>query len=206
MTTLLLVRHGQTELNRAERFRGRSEAPLNEIGLAQAGAAARRIASTWEPAAVYASPLSRAMQTGEAIARACGLAVLPEPGLIDIDFGQWQGLSIDEARQRWPEEVAAWRYRPHLCQIPGGETLDIVRRRGMETLQVLITLHPANTIVLVGHTVVNHLLLLGILGLGNERFWHVRQGNTAINVIEAREGDFTLVSMNDTAHLSGLPV
>jgi probable phosphoglycerate mutase len=204
MTIILLVRHGQTELNRAERFRGRSEAPLNAAGLAQAEAAARRIAATWKPVAVYASPLSRALQTGEAIARACGVTIQPEPGLIDIDFGQWQGLSGDEARQRWPDEFQNWRLHPHLCQIPAGENLSIVRQRLMDTLQSLIARHPADTIVLVGHTVTNQLLLLGVLGLGNDRFWHLRQGNGAINVIETRDGDYILVSMNDTAHLIGL--
>ena len=205
MTLILLIRHGQTELNRSERFRGRSEAPLNEAGLAQAEAAARRIAAGWKPIAVYSSPLTRALQTAEAIGRACGLSVQTEPGLIDIDFGAWQGLSAEEARRRWPQEIENWRNRPHQCQIPDGESLGDVRRRGMETLHALAARHPDDTIVLVGHTVVNHLILLGVLGAGNERFWHLRQGNTAINVIEARQDDFVLVTMNDTTHLSGLP-
>jgi broad specificity phosphatase PhoE len=205
MTLILLVRHGQTELNRAERFRGRSEVPLNEAGLAQAEAAARRIASGWKPMAIYSSPLKRAIQTAEVIARVCGLSYQAESGLIDIDFGAWQEVSVEEAIQRWPQEIDNWRYRPHLCHIPGGESLDAVRKRGMEALRALVNRHPGDTIVLVGHTVVNQVLLLGILGLGNERFWHLRQGNSAINVIEARNDDFVLVAMNDTAHLSGLP-
>jgi broad specificity phosphatase PhoE len=205
MTTFLLVRHGQTELNLAERFRGRSEAPLNETGLAQAEAVARRIAAGWKPAAIYTSPLSRATQTSDAIARACGITLQLEPGLIDIDFGDWQGLSFNEARQRWPQEIENWRYRPHQCQIPNGESLGDVSRRAMEAIHHLGKRHPDDTIVLVGHTVTNQLLLLGILDLGIDHFWRLRQGNCALNVIEFREGAYILASMNDTAHLAGLP-
>ena len=206
MTTFLLVRHGQTELNLAERFRGRSEAPLNETGLAQAEAVARRIASGWKPASIYPRPLSRAIQTGQPIARACGIPLQPEPGLIDIDFGDWQGLSFSEARQRWPQEIENWRQRPHQCQLPNGEILGDVRRRAMKTLHQLGLRHPDVTIVLIGHTVTNQLLLLGILDLGIDHFWRIRQGNCALNVIESREGVYILVSMNETAHLAGLPV
>jgi probable phosphoglycerate mutase len=100
---LILVRHGETGWNLVERFRGRADVPLNAAGLAQAKATARRIARTWRPAAVVASPLSRAVQTGEAIAQQCGLAVEPRAELIDIDYGQWQGLTPGQVRDQWPE-------------------------------------------------------------------------------------------------------
>jgi phosphoserine phosphatase len=69
----------------------------------------------------------------------------------------------------------------------------------------LVSQHPGETIVLVGHTVINRIILLGLLGLGNERFWHVRQDTCAINVFEANQGDYVLVSLNDTCHLQDLP-
>ncbi len=201
MTSLILVRHGQTEWNRLERFRGRADVPLNKTGLAQAEATGKRIAAEWLPAAVYTSPLSRSVKTAEAIAGHYSLEVQPHPGLVDIDYGQWQGLSPDEARQRWPEEIDAWYNRPHLARIPGGETLDELRTRLMQTVQELTDRHPGETIVLVGHTVINRIILLGVLGLGNERFWRIRQEPCAINVFEVDGDEFTLVSLNDTCHL-----
>ncbi len=201
MTTIILVRHGQTEWNRRERFRGRADVPLNETGLQQAEATGRRVAGEWKPTAVYSSPLLRSLRTAEAIASRCNLTVQVHPGLVDIDYGEWQGLSPEEARQRWPEQVEAWYNQPHLARIPGGETLDDLRLRLMQTLKQLVERHPQDTIVLVGHTVVNRILLLGILGLGNDRFWRIRQDTCAINVIEFEEGDFTLVSLNDSCHL-----
>ena len=74
-TLLILVRHGRTAWNREERFRGRADVPLDAVGLAQAEATGKRVATQWQPQALYASPLSRAIQTAEAIGRASGVPV-----------------------------------------------------------------------------------------------------------------------------------
>jgi probable phosphoglycerate mutase len=138
MTRLLLVRHGETEWNREERFRGRADIPLNAKGLAQAEATARCIASRYQPAAVYASPLSRAVQTAEAIARRFSLPVQVHAGLADIDYGQWQGLSPDEVRARWPR---------------------------LQAIREISHAHEDRTVVAVGHTVINRVILLLMLGM-----------------------------------------
>jgi len=201
MTCIILIRHGQTEWNRIERFRGRADVPLNETGLAQAEAAGKRVAAEWQPSVIYTSPLSRSVKTAEAIAKHYGMRVQRHPGLVDIDYGEWQGLSPEEARQRWPEEIDNWYNRPHLAHIPGGETLDDLRTRAMKMVKELADRYPNDTIVLVGHTVINRIILLGVLGLGNERFWRIKQDTCAINVFEAEGHEFTLVSLNDTCHL-----
>jgi probable phosphoglycerate mutase len=201
MSRIILVRHGQTEWNRIERFRGRANVPLNETGLAQAEATGRRVAAEWTPAAVYSSPLSRAIKTAEAIAKHFSLAVQVHPGLADIDYGEWQGLTPDEARQRWPEQVDHWYHHPEQALIFGGETLVDLRTRAMQTVSELAARHIGETVVLVGHTVINRIILLSVLGLDNDRFWHLKQDTCAINVFEAEESDFTLVSLNDTCHL-----
>ncbi|HPD16092.1 MAG TPA: histidine phosphatase family protein [Planctomycetota bacterium] len=198
---MILVRHGQTEWNRVERFRGRADVPLNDAGLAQAEATGRRVAAEWRPAAVYSSPLSRALKTAEAIARHFGLPIQPHSGLLDIHYGDWQGLTPDEVRQRWPEIARHWYEAPHRARIPGGETLDDLRSRGLATVRELAACHDGATIVLVGHTVINRILLLAVMGLGNDRFWRLRQDTCAINVFEAEGDDFTVVSLNDTCHL-----
>ena len=82
---VVLVRHGRTAWNRVERFRGRADVPLDDMGLGQAEATARRVATEWQPAAIYCSPLSRTVQTAVAIGRHCGLQAQPWPDLIDID-------------------------------------------------------------------------------------------------------------------------
>jgi probable phosphoglycerate mutase len=203
MARIILVRHGETEWNRVERFRGRADVPLNQTGLFQAEVTGRRIAGEWRPVAIYSSPLSRAVRTAEAVAWHFDLRVEIHPGLIDIDYGEWQGLTPDEARARWPEVVDAWYNAPHTAHIPGGETLDDLRARALKTVDELSTLHKYRdqTIVLMGHTVVNRIILLGVLGLGNDHFWRLNQGTCAINVFGAEGGVFTIVRLNDTCHL-----
>ncbi|MBN2085287.1 MAG: histidine phosphatase family protein [Anaerolineales bacterium] len=201
LTRIILIRHGQTEWNRAERFRGRADVPLNGKGLRQAEATARRVAAEWKPAAVYSSPLSRAFQTGEAVARRFGLTVQPHPGLIDLDFGECQGLSLDEVRARWPETARDWMDAPHKVVFPGGESLPIVRFRAMSAIRELTPRHTGGTVALIGHAVVNRLILLDVMGLGNERYWRIQQENCAINVLETDMDYFMVVCFNDTCHL-----
>jgi len=201
MPCIILVRHGQTEWNRVERFRGRADVPLNETGLAQAEATGQRVAAEWTPAAIYSSPLSRAVKTAEAIAKHFSLPVQIHPGLADIDYGEWQGLTPDEVRERWPAALHAWYKEPDTARIPGGETLADLRARGMRAVNELSARHAGQTIVLVGHTVINRIILLGVLGLSNERFWHIKQDTCAINVFETENKGFVIVSLNDTCHL-----
>lgn len=202
MTRIILVRHGQTEWNREERFRGRAQVPLNETGLIQAEATGRRIAAEWRPTAIYSSPLSRAIKTAEVIARYFDLPVQVHPGLTDIDYGQWEGLTPDEVRKLSPKMIDDWFNTPDSTRIPGGETLAHVRARAMETINEIVAHHEGQSIVVVGHTVINRIILLGVLGLSNDRFWRLRQDTCAMNCIEADMGDFTLVSLNDTCHMS----
>ena len=197
----ILVRHGQTEWNRIERFRGRADVPLNKTGLAQAAATGRRIALDWLPNAIYSSLLNRAVNTAEAIAKHFNLPVQVHPGLVDIDYGEWQGLTPAEARLRWPEQLDNWYNHPEKAHIPAGETLVDLRTRAMQTVRDLVANQNGETVVLVGHTVINRIILLGVMGLGNERFWHIKQDTCAINVFEAHDNDFTLFSLNNICHL-----
>lgn len=100
----VLIRHGQTDWNRVERFRGHADVPLNETGLAQAEITGQRVAAEWTPAAIYSSPLSRAVKTAEAIAKHFYLPVQIHPGLIDIDYGRLQGMTPEESQRCDPRQ------------------------------------------------------------------------------------------------------
>ena len=123
MTNLLLVRHGHLEGISPERFRGRAELPLTELGRHEAEAAAKCIAASWRPAAVYTSPMGRCVDTGAAIGKIVGVAPAAMPGLNDIDYGDWQGLTRDEAHARWPAEIDLWYAHPDWAALPNGESL-----------------------------------------------------------------------------------
>lgn len=201
MTRIILVRHGRTAWNVTERFRGREDLPLDDTGLAQAERTAERIARQWKPAALYSSPLDRARMTAEAIARRCRLTVQVHRGLIDIDYGRWQGLTPEEALRRYPHRAQGWYRGARWSRPPGGESLSQVRRRCLLAIREIAARHPEDTVVAVGHTVVNRAILLEALSLKNRRFWDLRQEPCAINVIETDGRSFVLVSMNDTCHL-----
>jgi broad specificity phosphatase PhoE len=201
MTRIILVRHGQTAWNQQDRIRGQVDVPLDNTGLAQATATAARIAAEWKPVALYSSPLRRAVQTAQPIADRLGLEVHTVPGFNDMNFGQWQGLSPSEVSQRWPEMSRAWLTAPHTVTFPGGESLARVRRRSMSALRRVITQHPDQDAVIVGHTVLNRVLLCAMLGLDDSHHWRIGQDTCAVNMIEWHEGGFFIGSLNDTCHL-----
>jgi probable phosphoglycerate mutase len=201
MTRIILVRHGQTAWNREERFRGHADIPLDETGFAQAKATAARIAAQWKPDAVYAGPLSRTIQTAEATAHEFNLAVQVEEGLIDVDCGEWQGLTPEEARRQWPAEFEMFLHSPKDFVFPGGEALEAARLRAIRRVEELAARHPDQTLVLVSHTALNRLILLSVLGLDSRSFWRIGQATCAINVFEGRSNDLTMVTLNETGHL-----
>jgi len=200
MTRIILVRHGQTEWNREERFRGWADLDLNDLGKRQAEATAEKVAQ-WSVAAVYSSPLRRAVTTARILAKRLGLEVKLLPGLIDINYGEWQGLSPEEALAKDGSLYVLWLKSPYLVQFPGGESLREVRDRAVATVDDLITNRSEETIALVSHKVVCQLLLLHFLGLDNSHFWQVTQDVSAINLFEINDGRPVAFLLNDTCHL-----
>ena len=205
MTRIIVVRHGQTAWNEGEgeRFRGRADVELDEKGISQAKATAKRIARE-KVDAIYSSPLKRTMSTAKSLAEPSRLPVQPLEGLIDIDFGKWQGLSLKEAAADDHKLYELWLQNPHLVTFPQGENLGQVQQRVVTALKTLIPRHPEQTIVLVSHKVVCKVLLCHLLGLDTSHFWQVGQDTCAINIAEAIEDIFIVALLNDTCHLKGL--
>ncbi|MBU0491193.1 MAG: histidine phosphatase family protein [Chloroflexi bacterium] len=202
MTRIILVRHGQTAWNREVRFRGQVDVPLNDVGHAQAQAVARTLrVAGWLIAAVYSSPLSRAIETARPTADALGLPMQPEPGLLDINYGEWGGLSPAEAEARDPALLARWQHDPGTAVFPGGEDLAAVQARTLAALARWVAAHPEQTIMAVGHVVTNRALILGVLGASLAHFWQIGQDNAAISIIEDYYGRLVVATLNDTCHL-----
>jgi phosphoserine phosphatase len=201
MTKIILVRHGHVEGISPERFRGRAELALTPKGRRQAEATARRIRASWTPVALYASPLSRCLTTAEAIGRLFDLTPTPIAGLMDIDYGEWQGLTPDEVARKWPETLDTWQRAPHWAAIPRGESLQDVLTRAVAALREVIGRHAGDTVVLVGHDSVNRVILLHALDLPLSRYRRLGQDPCAINEIDFSAGEFTVRSVNGTYHL-----
>ncbi len=200
-TRFILIRHGQTEWNRgAERFRGHADLPLNETGLAQAQKVATRLARE-KIAALYSSPLQRARQTAQPLADAQHLEIQTHDGLLDIDFGALEGMTIDEARQAFPDVIEKWTGAPGHAKFPKGDSFKQVRTRIEVMLDELAAKHSGETVALVSHKVVCGAMMCVVLGLPADALWRIQQDNACIDVFEKRDADWVVTLMNDTGHL-----
>jgi len=199
MTQVILVRHGETEWNVTEVFRGRIDIGLNEAGVKQAELLAEHL-SKMKIDAIYSSPLKRALTTAEKIAGCHRLEVVVTPGLIDLDFGGWQGLSHQEVRNKYKELYAQWKSHPDLVRMPAGESLDEVRKRAMSVVDEVIAKYEGS-VVLASHRVVNKVLICALLGLDNSHFWNIRQDTCGMTIFTYENERFILTRHNDTSYL-----
>ena len=192
---LVLVRHGQSELNAAGRLSGRLDAPLTDLGLAQAKAVAAALAEVGEPAAVISSPLQRARETAAAI----GLPVVVDERWIEIDYGPYDGWLLGDVP---PEMWAAWRQDPSYAP-PGGESLAAVGRRVRHACEELLG-DPDRLTVVVSHVSPIKAAVVWALGVGDEVAWRMFLAPASITVIGPGPVGPSLHAFNVTAHLDGL--
>jgi glucosyl-3-phosphoglycerate phosphatase len=149
MTRLVLWRHGNTDFNASDRVQGQTDTPLNELGRAQAAAAAPMLAAL-RPAAIYSSDLSRARDTAAILSDLCGLSVVTDARLRERYFGTWQGMTLTEIAATYPTEYAAWRAGDGSpgCEI---ESLDDMGKRVGMALLDIADAWPGATVVVATH-------------------------------------------------------
>ena len=205
-TRLILVRHGETPLSVERRFSGRGDPALTERGQAQARAAAARVSELLrdEPPQVVGSSLTRARQTAEQIAALFGGGVLTDGRLVECDFGEWEGLTFGEVRQRWPRELDAWLYSTGVAP-PGGESFDQVAARSLPAVAELRERYPGQDVVVVGHVTGIKLTLREALDAGAHFLHRLHLDPAGISVVESwTDGGISVRLVNDTSHLAGI--
>ncbi|MCP4329346.1 MAG: histidine phosphatase family protein [Alphaproteobacteria bacterium] len=203
MTKIILTRHGHVEGIDPPVFRGRAELTLTARGRADAAAVAARIATTWQPRRVYTSPMGRCVATGTSIADACKVESEVLPGLIDLDYGDWQGHSHDEIQAAAPELFAAWFDTPDQVRFPNGDSLHDLVARTADALRFVLehAIEAEEPVVLVGHDSVNRALLIQLLDQPLSTYWRIAQAPCTINEIDIVDGRIRVLRINDTAHL-----
>lgn len=199
--TVVLVRHGSVEGIEQPRFRGRQHLQLTGAGLREAERSAAVIARRHRPDLILTSPLTRCVTTGAVIGQALGLAPEPDEGLIDIDYGEWQGRLQSEVREADPKRAAAWFEDPATAPVPGGETLRELSERVVAAFERVAARIAGGTAVIVGHDTVNRVILLHALGLDLSHYWRLRQDPACLNVLWHEENGWVLHSLNETVHL-----
>ena len=203
MSKVYLVRHGQTAWNVGEIFRGRADIPLDETGKREVHLAGEALKDETLHA-VYSSPLSRSMETAENIAKFHQIQVTPFDPIIDISYGEWEGLENQVVKEKYPELHALWHHEPHKVKFPGGESLDEVRLRTMKGLEDLLAKHKNENFVLVAHRVPNKVICCALLGLDNSHFWRIQQDTASTNLFIFRDGQWIISLLNDTSYLKPL--
>jgi probable phosphoglycerate mutase len=206
-TTLLLLRHGETPMSIERRFSGVGDPELTPRGRAQAAAAAERVAllSASAPiAAVYSSPLRRALATAQVAAALLGLDVVVDKRLRETDFGDWDGYLLAEVRDRWPAELEAWLASPKVAP-PAGESFEETLLRVRRARGEIIAAHPGSTVLVVSHvTPIKTLLRLALDG-GPQTLYRLHLDLTSLSIIDwYADGPAVVRLMNDTSHLGEL--
>ncbi len=204
MTKILLIRHGHVEGIKPERFRGREPLKLTARGRAEAAAVAHRVAGFWRPSKIYMSPMGRCVETAAAIAKACGIVSEVCDDLNDMDCGDWQFKTYEQARDDDPTLFAAWFATPHLVRFPSGESLQDVVARTANALRLVLARYPGDTIVFVGHDSVNRALLLQLLDQPLSAFWRIEQGPCCLNEIDVAGGKICVLRLNEMHHLDAM--
>ncbi|HET9968139.1 MAG TPA: histidine phosphatase family protein [Streptosporangiaceae bacterium] len=197
----LLLRHGQTPMSVQKRYAGRTDVPLTGAGLAQAAAAAKRLAPAGIDA-IVASPLQRTVQTAEQVAAVTGLQVVTEDGFRETDFGAWEGLTFAEVRERWPSEMTAWLADPEVAP-PGGESFAEVSERVTAALHRVLAGRTGQRILIVSHVTPIKTLVAAALLAPPPALFRMHLDVAALCEIDwYADGPAVLRSYNDTAHLS----
>lgn len=198
MTTLYLIRHGETEWNRDGRWQGHADVPLTEQGRAQASQLARRMAAEALPLdRIYASDLTRAFDTAQQIAAAFDLPVHPLPELREIDVGSWSGLTRKQIVAQYPGALTT------VFHPPDGETREAFIERVGRALVALAAQHPGEHLAVVTHGGSVRGMIQYLSMLQGQAEPEVPQiGNTSITEVRLDEHGWRVVRFNDIEHVA----
>ena len=200
VTTLLLIRHGQTDWNVKRKWQGHADIPLNETGLAQATALATRL-KKWPVDAIVTSDLLRCSQTADVIGLQLGLTPTADPIWRERDVGEFSGMTGEEAKAAFPELWAATN-RKGMIDPPNGEKFMDLRKRGIQAYEKVLAEHEGKMIVIVSHGGLLHTLIAQLIQIREDVYGRIsKRGNTGLSIVEVTDGEPKLVRLNDTSHL-----
>lgn len=191
---IYLIRHGETEWNRLGKFRGRNEIPLNKNGVNSAHITGKGLKDS-NIEVFFTSPLKRAVQTAEIISSYVkGSNVIVDNGFQNIEIGEWEGMTKEEVKLKYPKGLDMWFHEPQNLIFPGGESIIDVQKRAFKRLNEIIKLD-YKIMAVVSHRSVLKVLLTSILELKEDNyFWRIRIGTAhAVKIEYSEETGFVLL-------------
>jgi broad specificity phosphatase PhoE len=206
ITRLFLVRHGATSATEEDRFSGSSGAELSEQGRWQAERLGERLAHL-EIAAIYSSPLSRALETARIVGGHCRLEPVTREGLKEIGHGHWEGMKRRDVEHEFTAEYAAWEADPFTFAPNGGESGVAVLARALPVIRDIVTSHTGSQVLVVSHKATLRLILSSLLAFDPRGFRdRLDQSPACLNVVDFRDpARARLMLFNDTSHYAERP-
>ncbi|MGW3228962.1 bifunctional RNase H/acid phosphatase [Kitasatospora sp. NPDC001095] len=203
-TTFVLLRHGETPLTPEKRFSGSggSDPELSDKGRWQAERAAEALAARGSVQAVVASPMRRTRQTAETVAARLGLEVRYEDGLREVDFGDWEGLTFAEVRERYPDDLTAWLGSAKAKPTGSGESFTTLTHRAGVARDKILARYAGKTVLVVSHVSPIKTLVRLALGAPPDSMYRMELSAASICAVQYyADGNASLRLLNDTSHL-----
>lgn len=201
---ILLIRHGETSYNATGLMYGHADVGLNERGLRQAAAIGARL-RTMRLTAIYASDLSRAVQTASAVAAFHPLTIQQHNGLREQHVGDWEHLSIPEVIERFPHDYTAYVADPALTPYTNGESFAMLQLRAYAAFEEIVARHDdGDTLCIVCHGGTINALVCGILGLDIREHQKLWVENCSLTTFRRRDGILRMIGFNDVTHLEDM--
>ncbi len=200
MVKLIIVRHGYSASNKAGRFCGQDDAPLDEIGFQQAKEVSQYIKDNYEVSAIYSSDLSRAYDTLKPLSQTICVPIVKEKGLREIDVGYWRGLTVDEAAEKFPETFKLYKENPWKSHFEGGEGYEDVKKRAMDLLYKIREKHDGKTVAIVTHGGVVRAITAELMQASlSEANKIPHAANASVTVVDwdTEKADFSLMGFCD---------
>jgi probable phosphoglycerate mutase len=203
-TRTILVRHGATGHSAEMRFSGRNDLALDDVGERQVAALAARAQSFGDVRAIVSSPLRRTRRTADVIGAELGLPVVENADLAEVDFGEWEGMTIAEVGASHPDQLNDWRDSPDTAP-PGGESLTALERRVRRGRDAIIAGYPRSTVVVVTHVSPIKALVRLALDAPPSSVFRMYLSTASVSIIDYQpDGSGSLRLYNDTSHLTPL--
>lgn len=200
-TTVLLIRHGETEWNLLGKFQGCTDIDLSKEGIKQAELLKDRLKGDFDY--IYTSPLSRAFETAKIITQNTNKEVVIAPEIREINFGKWEGLTVREIKEKYPEIFTAWITNKKESNICGGDlSINNAVNRATKCIFDIATKHNGKKIAIVAHGGIIKAALIGLFDWNMTMYHKITLGNTCINTITFNDHLMpALIGLNDTNHL-----
>ncbi|MFJ6774269.1 bifunctional RNase H/acid phosphatase [Kitasatospora sp. NPDC091257] len=203
-TTFVLLRHGETPLTPEKRFSGSggSDPELSDKGRWQAERAAEALAARGSVQAVVASPMRRTRQTAETVAARLGLEIRYEDGLREVDFGDWEGLTFAEVRERYPDDLTAWLGSAKARPTGSGESFTTLTHRAGVARDKILARYAGKTVLVVSHVSPIKTLVRLAIGAPPDSMYRMELSAASICAVQYyADGNASLRLLNDTSHL-----